>query len=190
MNRDEIARIYEELDTALVPLAMPHDTLAAKGIGYFYEKMMEVRRQQDRTSSLAIRVGAELSRLRKRMRALKAAAALSGTSEQGDRIRTELSVVEDELDDVKALSEAVENRRGNLRQTGSDIRLMMAMIESQIKLGEVLPPPRGLESGEEETLHEALAHKDSVPVREVVRLETVDIGDILKVDEHGSPERH
>lgn len=138
MIKEEVDRIYRELEAMVVPL----DQTSERGPVYLKERLLVCRRMQDRVSGMLLKINQEFSRLKILCRALRASVALAGAGVQAPALREELRTAEDDYDEVRYLAEAVEVKRANLRQTGSDIRLLAGIMAEGMRLGEVQPPKK------------------------------------------------
>lgn len=131
-----VGEIYEELNQLSVPLIQSPEL----GLGYYRERLVECRQKQDRISEILVRINRELSVARGGARALRLSVEIAGRGKQAGALRTELEPFLDTEDTLKYLLAAARLRRENLRATSSDIRLMVNVIEQQLKLGEIQPP--------------------------------------------------
>lgn len=135
MNIDQV---YQELDLLSVALEMTPEL----GPTHLREKLLECRRKQDRISKVLVDVNREFSSARARVRALQALVDVARGNSDSPTLKAELRGARDVEDQLRYCERAVRLRRENLRATSSDIRLLVNVIEQQIKLGEVQPPPK------------------------------------------------
>lgn len=140
MTHETVQAIYRELDSLSVNLKQSPEL----GLMYYRERLLECRQKQDRISEILVLINRELSVARSSARALTASVEVVGQGEAASMVRRELKrelqPFTDTEDILKYLLSAARLRRENLRATSSDIRLMVNIIEQQLKLGEVQPP--------------------------------------------------
>lgn len=136
MTRERVLEIYRELENLVVPVEKD-PTL---GLTYLREKMVDCRHGQDRIGTLLLEVNRDFSRVRQALRARKTAFTLAKSAGQTqilDDLRNQLNQVEDEFDDLRLLQQVIESRASNMKMTSSDIRLLVSVVETQMKLGEI-----------------------------------------------------
>lgn len=140
MTNERIQEIYSGLDDMVVPL----DQTPELGLEYFRDKMHECRRKQDWVADRIVEVNREFSRLRMAIRAGQRAVEIARDSAQHMDIRRQLREHEGSAEALKYLTEALKIKIANLKQTGSDIRLIVKVVEQGLESGgEVQPPAEG-----------------------------------------------
>lgn len=136
MTPAQVTQIYQELETLAVPLKQDPQL----GLQYLRECLMECRRKQDRISELLVQVNRDVSDVRGNVRAFRASVDVARGAPELPALKADLAMWVAREDHLKYLLISVRLRRENLRATSADIRLMVSVIEQQLKLGEVQPP--------------------------------------------------
>jgi hypothetical protein len=134
MTSEHIAAIYAELKGMSV--IAPHTP--QMGFSFYAERVAEARIIQDRLGDLIIMVNKDTARVRVATRTLKEIARLQGTTHDV-RTADQLGSLANEADDLKYVAESLAIKAQLIRHSILDIRLVLTIMEAQIKLGEVAP---------------------------------------------------
>jgi len=143
MTQDRVQEIYQEIGTLG---SIPLDPSPELGPSYLLGKLQECRRQQDRTQTLMVETHRALSAAKQAKRILIGKRHLyRGQAEKAEeryRVEQELETAENRVDEVQALERVLSVVRGNLKATDSDIRLAARLLDTQLRLGQIMPPHR------------------------------------------------
>jgi hypothetical protein len=156
MRNEQITLLYHEMEQMKIEMPME----AELGVHFYRTLLPGIRRHQDRLVEMTLVMNQEASRIGRSIRAIRAslAAMEKDRADHGTevaRLRAELEGLEQESIDLRYLADTIDVVRGNLRQSGMDVRLMLKAIETERELGEITPPgegePKGLPGGVETT---------------------------------------
>ena len=145
MKNDQVKLLYDEMSQMSCDLPME----AELGMRFYRERLPQIRRYHDRLTQMSLVSNQDASRIGRSIRVIKASLAALTTDHSEDHraevasLRQELEGLEQESIDIRYLADTVEAMKGNVRQAGMDIRLMLKSIETERALGEVTPPSDG-----------------------------------------------
>lgn len=118
---------------------------------------MDCRRMQDRATDLLLLVNKNHAGARTAVRNLKAQITILEGEEDNLTVggsnnetvmeglrnsKQEMLIYEAQDDELRFLGEVVRSKQSNLKMTSSDIRLLCAVVNDQIRLGEIQPGNR------------------------------------------------
>jgi hypothetical protein len=149
----QIADIYTELNEMTV-LVHQQPQL---GFTYYADFIAAARIKQERLGDLTILVNRHRAEVRVKLRCVRELKQLDPTNE----LVREFAALENEFDELRYLADSLDVKSKLVRNSMFDVRLLLQIMESQLKLGEVQPPseePIAGASVEEETrAHEHIA---------------------------------
>lgn len=124
MTKDEIAALYDEMETLTVGLTLAPEL----GPDYLKEKISECRQKQNRALTLFLRLSREASTLRLRLQAAREAVKIAGASPQAQEFRRQMADLTDEFESARYAFGVLKVVRSNLIRTQTEIRTLSDII--------------------------------------------------------------
>jgi hypothetical protein len=124
VTKDEIAALYDEMETLTVGLTLAPEL----GPDYLKEKISECRQKQNRALTLFLRLSREASTLRLRLQAAREAVRIAGASPQAQEFRRQVADLTDEFESARYAFGVLKVVRSNLIRTQTEIRTLSDII--------------------------------------------------------------
>lgn len=171
--------IYTEIATMVVPL----ERSPLAGPEYFADRLVDVRRFQDRVCDLLTEVHRDLASAKIALRGARAVAKVTKDA-------TEAEKAQDRYDSLKGLFEVVALRRSNLRQAGSDIRMLVDTLAELLRIAaNVHPTPATLPVTSSSNLSEVVPLRTDADIPQIPE-EVLDLEAFFRGDQtEGAPAR-
>lgn len=129
-----VARV-QEIFAGLGEMNVVLDQTPELGLEYFKQRMFDCRRHNDLLTEWLIELNRDMSSARRSLRAAEVSKELARDSSQMKILRDEVRELQGRVEDLRYLEVAIKVKQSNLKQIGSDIRLIVGIVQDGLRYG-------------------------------------------------------